>query len=344
MPKRVTSPQKWPQPETDSEPIEYLGEVRPRRLGRALGLNLIAPGLGYLYCGRPWAGLAVGAATLVPILALLISGWVLGVFLLKPLGLALMLLAYVQTGMAFDLLRLCRSGRPYVLRPYNHSAVYGALIGFGVIAPMLVVANLVDTRVLGSATVTDLGMYPRLAPGDRVYFERRSVDSDWPQRGQLVVAQLTGEDSLRILRVVGLPGEAISLRGGAVLIGGTALPTAPYARVRIDAALARAGDGRVLAATTEFAPDETHHYAIFHSPDGAGRDVYGPIILGAQEFFLLGDYRDAVGAIDSRTAGPTTASALLGAPRHVWWSRGSEGIRWERLGLNVRGAVAVPGE
>ena len=331
------------EPPGDAAP-EYLGERAARRPAAALGLNLVVPGLGYLYCGRPLAAAVLWMLTTVPVLALVLAGWRLGVFIVKPVGLALLLYGYVQTGMGIDLVRLCRvEGGDYLLRGYNHASVYAVavlvVLGSGAIA-----VSVARTEVVGVLQVEGLAMYPRLVPGDRVVYDRQAFQSRDPIRGELVVARLSGEAEPQILRVVGLPGEEIVVHGADVLVDGALLPTAPYARVRLDPPIEERGDGRPLVATTEFSMDHALHYAIFH---GAGRrrgDTVGPILLGPAEFFLLGDYRDAADALDSRLSGPVSREQLLGHPRHVCWSRHALlGVRWERIGLSAD-AAPLPSE
>jgi len=76
-----------------------------------------------------------------------------------------------------------------------------------------------------------------------------------PQRGDVVGIRLREHRMVRMKRVMGLPGERVSLRAGVVIINGTAL-TEPYAQ------------GHEVPSTEEEAE------------------------LGPNEYFVVGDNRD----------------------------------------------------
>lgn len=97
-----------------------------------------------------------------------------------------------------------------------------------------------------------------------------------PSRGQVVVLyrQGYGEDAL-IKRVIGLPGELIEVRGGAVWINGEVL-SEPY----------------LNGVTTERC------------------DRVCSITLGVNQYFVMGDNRPS--SNDSRSFGPITADQIVG--------------------------------
>ena len=108
-----------------------------RKAWLALALSLAAPGLGHLYCGRPFKGIVLMLAA--PFLAPLWmwvsfwqpSGFALAVLLLMTGGLlALYLYAFFY---AYRLAR--REGRDYIRRPYNRMWVYGVFLLAGWAVP-----------------------------------------------------------------------------------------------------------------------------------------------------------------------------------------------------------------
>jgi len=102
--------------------------------------------------------------------------------------------------------------------------VVGGLLGLAIMAAMLVVvAPLAAMRVTGggNARIKSEEMEPVLLAGDWVLAESL-IPGQAPPRGTIVIyenPQDRGEDG--IMRVIGLPGERIQVRGGAVIVNGT---------------------------------------------------------------------------------------------------------------------------
>ena len=64
-------------------------------------------------------------------------------------------------------------------------------------------------------------MYPTLAPGEYVLFDRLAYRLGRPQRGDVVLASHPQRPRARIIkRVMGLPGERIALGGGRCWVNG----------------------------------------------------------------------------------------------------------------------------
>ena len=114
-------------------------------------------------------------------------------------------------------------------------------------------------------------MSPTLRHGDRAIFLRML---DEPARGDIVGLRYPRDPAKSFaMRVVGLPGESLSIADGVVSIDGRPLPE-PY----------------LVAASRS-------------------RETLGPIRLGADEYFVMGDRRK--NASDSREWGPV-------ARRFIW--------------------------
>ncbi len=119
-------------------------------------------------------------------------------------------------------------------------------------------------------------MTPTLAGGDVVLMNRLVYDLGSPRRFDVVV--FTREDNkTNVKRVIGLPGETVQIAGGKIYI-----------------------DGKPLEA------EESLNYAAL-----AGL-AENPVLLGEDEYFLLGDNRDS--SEDSRFAdiGNVKRSQIMG--------------------------------
>lgn len=117
-----------------------------------------------------------------------------------------------------------------------------------------------------------------------------------PERGETVVFHPPGNESqYYIKRVIGLPGETVEVRDGHIVIYNADYP-----------------NGTTL--------DETY---LVEETDGAQR-----VTLSRQEYFLMGDNRDA--SLDSRAIGPIPFKNITGKV----WFRG--------LPLGEAGAIETP--
>ncbi len=80
-------------------------------------------------------------------------------------------------------------------------------------------ANLSGVEVKGD------GMAPTIRDGDRVNVDTKAYASASPARGDIVLIEHAGVR--RILRVIGLPGDTVTIEGGAVSVNATRLDE-PY--------------------------------------------------------------------------------------------------------------------
>ncbi len=118
-----------------------------------------------------------------------------------------------------------------------------------------------------------------------------------PERGEIVVFHPPGnEGQYYIKRIIGLPGETVSIKGGKVTISNAQFPNGVPL------------DEEYLTQPTIGSPDQ--------------------VVLGADQFFVMGDNRDA--SLDSRVFGPVPRANIVGRV----WIRG--------LPLDRAGTFMVP--
>ena len=103
-----------------------------------------------------------------------------------------------------------------------------ALVEWGIILVAVVLCTvLLRTFVVQSFYIPSGSMLPTLQLGDRIIVDKLSYRFHDPHRGDIVVfARPPLEDqaySDLVKRVIGLPGETISSKGGAVYINGKRL-------------------------------------------------------------------------------------------------------------------------
>ena len=94
------------------------------------------------------------------------------------------------------------------------------------LAIALVIALILRFFVFLPVTVTGSSMYDTLHNGDRVLAEKLTL-SGLPKRFTVVVVEYPGFSELFVKRVIGLPGERVSVKEGAIYINGEKLSD-PY--------------------------------------------------------------------------------------------------------------------
>ena len=135
------------------------------------------------------------------------------------------------------------------------------------------------------------------------------MNFDPPQRGDIIVFRYPEDENKDFIkRVIGLPGDTISIQNKKVMVNGQLLTDEAYTQ-RIDPGII---DGRI-------------------NP----RDNFGPITVPPDSYFVMGDNRDQ--SLDSRFWGFVRMDKIKGRAFLVYWSWNGQGswtdwIRWERIG------------
>ncbi|MEO5973265.1 MAG: signal peptidase I [Sphingomicrobium sp.] len=193
-------------------------------------------------------------------------------------------------------------------------------------------------------------MMPVLLKGDRLVVSKYPYGWSWvspsfhilphwqgrllgnvPRRGDIVIVTPPGQSDDYIKRVIGLPGDTITVRGGRLSINGRPVRAErrPPAMIPVDAnvpcgleflgLLVRRADGAEFCRLPIIR--ETLPNGVAYDTIDLGRspgDDYGPVKVPADHLFLMGDNRDR--SADSRFAlGPPENG--LGGP-----------VPWENIG------------
>ncbi len=161
---------------------------------------------------------------------------------------------------------------------------------------MLVVAfdlvfGLVRPFVAEPMRVPSDSMAPTLQVQDRVLANKFAYDFADPARGDLAIFESVGErnDEKVVKRVVGLPGDEISVEKGVLLVNGVE-QNEPYVARREDRPA---------------------------SQKPPGTDTFGPITVPPDHIFAMGDNRS--NSYDSRFFGPVPNQNLLGEVSLRFW-------------------------
>ncbi len=150
----------------------------------------------------------------------------------------------------------------------------------GTIVPAIVIALLIHLFLAQATRVYGQSMEPNLHTNERLVIEKLSYHLHGPRRGDVVVLRDPGgSPELLIKRIVGLPGERVTLADGRVYVDGTPI-SEPY-----------------LDQPTQ----------------GSGRSWVVPPF----NVFVMGDNRSA--SRDSRTFGPVPMEELIGRALFRYW-------------------------
>lgn len=294
-----------------------------RRPLSAILLSLGLPGLGEIYAGRPKRGLATllvfyafSALTILTIFAPL-SG--VGVILV-PLVIALIAWMIVFTRAA----RAARQApQPYELRPYNRWYWYAVAVLVSIFILQPAVLSLIRSRFLQAFRIPSAAMEPTLLAGDFI-FAAKSLNARKPNLNSVVIVESPDNAGLLVIkRVVGMPGDTLSMSNG-VLIRNGGPATEPFVQ-NTDSAGATAQklrDGRPwhLAHLVRTNPRT-------YEPDTRN---WGPILVPNDSVFLLGDTRDE--SFDSRFYGAVGRDRIRGKPLVIYFSMRRTSVRWGRVG------------
>jgi len=165
--------------------------------------------------------------------------------------------------------------------------------------------------------IASKSMEPTLLPGDHVFAHPLRAH---PRRNQVIVyAAAIGSN---VKRVVGLPGDTLSMKGGLLSV-----------------------NGKVVQESYPIPQDvvsqdfDWQRTFLVDGVDTAGYtpslNSWGPLVVPPEHYFVLGDNRGD--SADSRYIGFIDLKAIIQVPTTIYFSRDPESgtVRWDRIGLRV---------
>ncbi|HVT45969.1 MAG TPA: signal peptidase I [Thermoanaerobaculia bacterium] len=208
------------------------------------------------------------------------------------------------------------------------------------VRPFILIALVVGSLRSALADWNDVptgSMKPTILEGDRVVVNKLAYDlkipfttmhiAQWddPARGDIVVFFSPVDGKRFVKRVIGLPGDTIEARREALLINGR---PAHYGRSRLHLQ-PRAGDLPHVLYEEQL---EGASHPIMLSPDNPSIRNFGPYLVPAGCYFVMGDNRD--NSFDSRYFGCVPRDRIIGRAAAVAFSLDRDRHltpRWERF-------------
>lgn len=154
------------------------------------------------------------------------------------------------------------------------------------IGTALVIVLIIHFFIFNLSTVKGQSMEPTLVDGEWLFINKIGYIIGGPERGDIVILkdpyEQLGFREFLVKRIVGLPGDTIEVSNKKLFINGQEY-TEPYTDVEIQG------------------------------------DNYGPLVVPAGDFFVMGDNRHHLASTDSRIFGPVPENLIKGKAQFVMW-------------------------
>jgi signal peptidase I len=183
-----------------------------------------------------------------------------------------------------------------------------------------------------SLRVGDFVWVSKTAYGVKVPFSNLRLQESLPEKGDLVLFRYPNKpDTVHIKRVVGLPGDHISIKGQQILVN-----EQPFA---LDSVPGTEFSDISGSEFMQFYKESNglRSYSVMFAQNKGEDKVVGPLVVPPGEVFLIGDNRDA--SDDSRYWGAVPMANIEAKVIGIWfsldWSRNSRDrgpmVRWNRI-------------
>ena len=192
------------------------------------------------------------------------------------------------------------------------------------VAAFLVLMVVFRSTVVDWNVVPSASMLPTILPGDHIIVDKMAyelrvplthisaIDFHGPRRGDIVTIDSSAVHELLVKRVIGLPGDRISMNHNVLYVNGR---RAAYQPLGSD--LLTGDSGSPAEYQLEHADGIAHRIRLSVDTPSP-RSSFDPLVVPAHEYFMLGDNRD--NSADSRYFGFFPRSEIMGRVRRVAFS------------------------
>jgi len=202
-----------------------------------------------------------------------------------------------------------RTKRKSTLRDYTEAVVIAVVLTlfirtFIIQAFKIPTGSMEDTLLVGDFLFVNKFLFGASVPFVDVHLPQVRD----PHRGDIIVFKYPNDPSRDFIkRVIGTPGDTLQIKNKVVYINGERIDE-PYAKF----------------TNSHIRPPSYRNTQIY--PPGAGnRDNYGPYVVPADHYFMMGDNRD--NSDDSRFWGPLSRDLIKGKALFIYWSWNGDKLR-----------------
>jgi signal peptidase I len=288
--------------------VENVPRTKARRWWIAVLFTLLQPGLGQVYNGEwkkaivLYLGLYIAAGAL--------AAWVIATYpTLRGLSIGCLLGVACVVYWVWDaVVGTRKGGSHYILRPCNRIWIYVLIFVAGTIihdGGTFVLKK----KFIQAFKIPASSMEPAVLMGDYLLVSKSKNSLANLKRGDIVTFLYPPDPTKDFIkRIAGIGGDMIEIRDKRLFVNGK-VPDNDPGIFKEKAIIS----GRL-------------------SP----RDNFGPIMVPADSFFMLGDNRDR--SLDSRFWGFVQRPQVTGLAKAIYFSWDGERsrVRWERLGKRIQ--------
>jgi signal peptidase I len=184
--------------------------------------------------------------------------------------------------------------------PKKNESFLKEIVKFALIAIVIIVP--IRTWVAEPFIVSGLSMFPTFNDGQYLIVDQLTYDFQKPQRGDVIIFKYPLDPSVYFIkRIIGLPGETVSINDGVVTITKPATTSATTVAGDLSESSSTTAQGESVVLSEPYIEADHRSY-----------DTDAPVTLGPTQYFVMCDNRNQ--SSDSRIWGPVDQKFIVGRP------------------------------